>query len=73
MRWLAEFDGKAWQRKIIIMLKNKNQLAIFQGYKIRRHWDEKKEKWYFSVIDIIAALTVNSIKQTRLMLKRFFA
>lgn len=36
--------------------KNK-QLAIFEGQKIRRIWDEKEEKWYFSVVDIIAVLT----------------
>lgn len=33
------------------------KLAIFEGRKIRRVWDEKEEKWYFSVIDIIAILT----------------
>ena len=33
------------------------KLAIFEGKKIRRHWDEKREKWYFSVVDVIAALT----------------
>jgi hypothetical protein len=33
-----------------------NSLAIFEVYKIRRVYDEKKETWYFSVIDIIAAL-----------------
>ncbi|MFH1565405.1 MAG: BRO family protein [bacterium] len=33
------------------------RLAIFEGKKIRRIWDEKQEKWYFSVIDIIAVLT----------------
>ncbi len=32
-------------------------LAIFEKYKIRRHYDEDKEVWYFSVIDIIQALT----------------
>lgn len=32
------------------------KLAIFEGKKIRRQWDEKQEKWYFSVVDIIAAL-----------------
>lgn len=37
-------------------MKNKNTLAIFEGYKIRRHYDEKTETWYFSVVDIIAAL-----------------
>ncbi|MBP8017177.1 hypothetical protein KAZ01_04165 [Candidatus Gracilibacteria bacterium] len=35
----------------------KNSLAIFEKYKIRRKYDEKLEKWYFSVIDIIAVLT----------------
>jgi len=32
-------------------------LAIFEKYKIRRHYDEDKEIWYFSVVDIIQALT----------------
>jgi hypothetical protein len=36
---------------------NDNYLAIFENFKIRRIYDEKKELWYFSVIDIIAALT----------------
>jgi DNA-damage-inducible protein D len=40
------------------MKKNtQNSLAIFETYKIRRVYDEQKEVWYFSVIDIIAALT----------------
>jgi DNA-damage-inducible protein D len=36
---------------------NQNSLAIFETYKIRRIYDERKEIWYFSVIDIVAALT----------------
>jgi hypothetical protein len=36
--------------------KNK-KIAIFEGNKIRRVWDDKKEKWYFSVVDIIFSLT----------------
>ena len=32
-------------------------LAIFESYNIRRHYYEKTETWYFSVIDIVAALT----------------
>ena len=36
---------------------NKKSLAIFEGKKIRRHWDTQKEQWYFSVVDIIFALT----------------
>lgn len=32
-------------------------LSIFEEKKIRRIYDEKKEKWYFSIIDIVWALT----------------
>ena len=38
-------------------MKKQTKLAIFEGKKIRRHWDEGQEKWYFSVVDIIAILT----------------
>lgn len=31
-------------------------LAIFEGYKIRRHYDENAETWYFSVVDILLVL-----------------
>jgi hypothetical protein len=35
----------------------KPDLAIFEGYQIRRHFDEKTETWWFSVVDIIRVLT----------------
>lgn len=35
---------------------NEKTLAIFENFKIRRHYDEATETWYFSVVDIIAAL-----------------
>ena len=35
---------------------NENSLAVFEDYRIRRLYDEKAEIWYFSVVDIIAAL-----------------
>jgi DNA-damage-inducible protein D len=34
----------------------KNDLAIFEGYKIRRLYDEKTETWFFSVVDIVQVL-----------------
>jgi hypothetical protein len=37
--------------------KKAKDLAIFEGNQIRRVWDEKKELWYFSVVDIVAVLT----------------
>jgi DNA-damage-inducible protein D len=33
------------------------KIVLFHQEKIRRQWDEKAEKWYFSVVDIIQALT----------------
>ena len=35
----------------------KNDIKIFEENKIRSLWDEKIEKWYFSVTDIIEILT----------------
>lgn len=39
----------------------KNKIAIFKGQKIRRLWDGENEKWYFSIVDIVAALTGSTI------------
>jgi SOS response regulatory protein OraA/RecX len=32
-------------------------VKIFEQKKIRSHWDDEQEKWYFSVIDVIEILT----------------
>ncbi len=32
-------------------------IKLFENQNIRTHWDEEKEKWYFSVVDVVAALT----------------
>lgn len=34
-----------------------NEIKLFEGNKIRSSWDEEKEEWYFSIIDIIGILT----------------
>ena len=33
------------------------KIAFFEGKKIRRCWNVKEEKWYFSVVDIVQILT----------------
>src|SRR3989338_9924247 len=46
--------------RIIMYSMNMNtisKISVFEGKKIRRYWDEKQEKWYFSVVDIVAVLT----------------
>ncbi len=54
------------------MEKKEKHLAIFEGKKIRRHWDEESEKWYFSVVDVISVLTnsLNPQVYWRVMKKR---
>lgn len=32
-------------------------IAVFENKQIRRHYDEKEEIWYFSVIDVVEVLT----------------
>ena len=50
-------------------MKNKNfldksNLAIFEGKNIRRIWDGKGEKWWFSLIDVVFVLTGSSNART---------
>ena len=40
------------------------KITIFEGKRIRRIWDEKKEKWYFSIVDIVQLLIQQSDYQT---------
>jgi DNA-damage-inducible protein D len=46
--------------------KKAKNLAIFDGQKIRRQYDEKKEKWYFSIIDVVGVLLEqNNFKKSK--------
>ena len=40
-----------------INLMTENNLTIFEDHKIRRTYDKKTETWFFSVVDIVSALT----------------
>ena len=46
------------------MKRQLKKLAIFEGKRIRRLWDEEKELWYFSVVDIVRALIQQADYQT---------
>lgn len=39
----------------------KNGIKLFEEKQVRVQWDEKSEKWYLSVIDIISTLTDSTI------------
>ena len=35
----------------------KNEVKLFEQQKVRTRWDEEKQKWFFSIIDVIEILT----------------
>ena len=35
----------------------KESLKLFEDKKVRTAWDDEQEKWYFSIIDVVAILT----------------
>jgi len=39
-------------------------LTVFEDHQIRRVYDEQREVWYFSVVDIVAVLTAQTDYQT---------
>jgi len=34
-----------------------NKIQIFEDKRIRTAWDEEKEEWYFSIVDVVGILT----------------
>ena len=49
-----------------------DKLQLFEGRKIRSVWDEEREDWFFSVADVVEALTdsVNPSDYIKKMKKR---
>lgn len=35
----------------------KDAIKVFEDKKIRAVWDDQKEEWYFSIVDVIEVLT----------------
>ena len=35
----------------------KNEIKLFEQRKVRTHWDEERQKWFFSITDVIEILT----------------
>ena len=38
-------------------MKKANEIKLFEDKKVRSLWDEENEKWYISIIDVVAILT----------------
>ena len=42
----------------------KEAIKLFEERKVRTIWDDTHEKWYFSIVDVVAILTDSSNPQT---------
>lgn len=54
-----------------------NEIKLFEERQIRSAWDNEKEEWYFSIVDILGVLTESdnprkywSVLKTRLKKKK---
>lgn len=46
-------------------MEENNSLKLFEDKNIRTAWNENEEKWYFSVVDVVAILTESEYQQAR--------
>jgi len=53
-------------------LAQNDKIQLFEDKRIRTAWDEEKEEWYFSIVDVVAVLTDSPNPQTywRVLKKR---
>ena len=47
------------------MTEKEKKAKIFEGKRVRTHWDEEKEKWFFSIVDVVAVLTDSDFQTAR--------
>jgi len=42
-----------------------NNIQLFEDRRIRTAWDEEKEEWFFSIVDVCAVLTNSDYQAAR--------
>ncbi len=40
-----------------------SNIQLFEQHQVRSHWDGEQEKWYFSIVDVVAVLTESASPQ----------
>ena len=50
-------SGAAFKRVAIDWGRSMQALKLFESVKVRSHWDESQERWYFSLVDVVQALS----------------
>ena len=46
-------------------MNKKNKIKLFENTQVRTIWDEEAEKWWFSVVDVVAILTDSDYQRAR--------
>ena len=41
----------------MLLMTKKQAIQLFEEKKVRTVWDDISEKWYFSIVDVVAVLT----------------
>ena len=60
----ADEYQKVLQTKVEGYMTKREISKLFEDRKIRTVWDDKEEKWYFSIVDVVAVLTDSENPQT---------
>jgi len=42
-----------------------HSIKLFENKKVRVQWNQDEEKWYFSIVDVVAVLTDNDFQGAR--------
>ena len=45
------------------LFKARQAIQLFEERKVRTVWDDENEKWYFSIVDVVAVLTESKSPQ----------
>ena len=53
---LLRYNKCTWRRRVRMADPN-DKIQLFENQRIRTAWDEEKEEWYFSIVDVVAVLT----------------
>ena len=51
------YEGTVYVILDLKRMTKKQEIQLFNDRRIRTIWDDKEEKWYFSVVDVVGALT----------------
>jgi hypothetical protein len=57
---LKKVSAQFWHKTVSENIQDffmKNEIKLFEQKQVRSIWDAEKEKWYMSIVDVIAVLT----------------